>query len=158
MKGYWGDEKATKAAIDEDGWMHTGDIGVLNESGYLNIVGRIKDMINRGGENVFPKEIEEFLLSHPEVENVQCFPVDDERLGEEIFCWIKKTAGSKLTKEDFLAHCKKNIAHYKVPKYIKFVEAFPITVTGKPQKFKMREEMQAELKANPKAFEQYKVR
>lgn len=159
MKGYWGDEKATKLAIDEDGWMHTGDIGVMNEQGYLNIVGRIKDMINRGGENVFPKEIEEFLMTHSEIENVQVFPIDDERLGEEIFCWVKKTPTSSLTKEDVFAHCKKNISHYKVPKYIKFVDSFPITVTGKPQKFKMRDEMNAELKANPKAFELfYKVR
>lgn len=158
MKGYWGDEKATKSSIDVDGWMHTGDIGVMDEEGYLNIVGRSKDMINRGGENVFPKEIEEFLLGHQEIENVQGFPVEDARLGEEIFCWIKLVPGSKLTKEDIFKHCKANIAHYKVPKYVKFVDSFPITVTGKAQKFKMREIMEQEFKANPQAYELYKVR
>jgi fatty-acyl-CoA synthase len=141
MKGYWGDEEETARAIDENGWMHTGDIGIMDEQGYLNIIGRNKDMINRGGENVFPKEIEEFLLTHEEIENVQVFPIEDERLGEEIFCWVKKTPESQLTKEDIFSHCKANIAHYKVPKYVKFVEDFPITVTGKPQKFKMQESM-----------------
>lgn len=158
MKGYWGDEKATKKSIDEDGWMYTGDIGIMDELGYLNISGRNKDMINRGGENVFPKEIEEFLLAHKEIENVQAFPIEDDRLGEEIFCWVKKVPGSNLTKEDVFKHCKANIAHYKVPKYVKFVDSFPITVTGKPQKFKMREAMHEELKADTKAYEQYKVR
>lgn len=158
MKGYWGDEEATTSAIDKDGWMHTGDIGIMDEAGYLNLIGRNKDMINRGGENVFPKEIEEFLLTHDEIENVQVFPIEDERLGEEIFCWIKTTPGSKLDKGAIFSHCKANIAHFKVPKYVKFVEDFPITVTGKPQKFKMRETMHAELELNVDAYKLYRVR
>lgn len=158
MKGYWNDEQATKEAIDKDGWMHTGDIGVLDEAGYLNIIGRNKDMILRGGENISPKEIEEFLLIHEDIENVQVFPIEDERLGEEVFCWVKKTEDSELTKEDIYTLCKSQIAHYKVPKYVKFVEDFPITVTGKPQKFKMTEAMHEELEQNPNAYELYRVR
>lgn len=158
MKGYWNDPEATRGAIDEDGWMHTGDIGVLDENGYLNIVGRSKDTIIRGGENVFPKEIEEYLLKMDEIENVQIFPVEDERLGEEIFAWVKKAEGAELQAEDVYKICKENLAYFKVPKYVKFVDEFPITVTGKPQKFKMRETMEKELTADPNAFERYKVR
>lgn len=158
MKGYWNDEQATKAAIDEDGWMHTGDIGVFDENGYLNIVGRSKDTIIRGGENVFPKEIEEYLLQLEEIENVQIFPVEDERLGEEIFAWVKKADDTELKAEEIYKVCKENLAYFKVPKYVKFVEDFPITVTGKPQKFRMRESMEEELDEDPNAFEQYRVR
>lgn len=158
MKGYWNDPEATKGAIDKDGWMHTGDIGVLDNEGYLNIVGRSKDTIIRGGENVFPKEIEEYLLRLEDIENVQIFPVEDERLGEEIFAWVKKVEESDLVKEDIYEICKKNLAYFKVPKYVKFVDDFPITVTGKPQKFKMRDAMEAELDNDENAFEQYRVR
>ena len=132
MKGYWGDEKATKGSIDEDGWMHTGDVGIVDDEGYLNIVGRIKDMIIRGGENVYPKEIEEYLLKNENVENAQVFGFPDEKMGEEIFAWIKIKEGKTMKKEDVFSYCKGKIAHYKVPKYVKFVDDFPITVTGKP--------------------------
>jgi fatty-acyl-CoA synthase len=158
MQGYWNDQDATAKAIDKDGWMHTGDIGIFDENGYLSIAGRIKDMINRGGEKVFPKEIEEYLLRHPSVFNAQVFAYPDERLGEEVFCWIKIKEGSKLSKEDVLAYCKENIAHYKIPRYLKFVDDFPITVTGKPQKFKMTEAMVQEIKANPNSLGGYRLR
>ena len=132
MKGYWGDIEATKASIDEDGWMHTGDIGIVDDEGYLQIVGRLKDMIIRGGENIYPKEIEEYLLRNESVENVQIFGFPDKKMGEEVFAWIKVREGRKMTKEDVLEYCKGKIAHYKIPKYVKFVDCFPITVTGKP--------------------------
>jgi len=112
--------------------MHTGDVGIVDDKGYLNIVGRIKDMIIRGGENVYPKEIEEYLLKNEKVENAQVFGFPDEKMGEEIFAWIKVKEGHEMTKEDVLRYCKGKIAHYKVPKYVKFVKDFPITVTGKP--------------------------
>lgn len=158
MQGYWGDEDATSKSIDKDGWMHTGDVGIFDENGYLSIAGRIKDMINRGGEKVFPKELEEFLLRHPKVFNAQVFSYPDERLGEEVFCWIKVKEGMTLTKEDVLAYCKGTIAHYKIPKFLKFVDDFPITVTGKPQKFKMTEAMVKEISENPKLLETYSLR
>lgn len=158
MKGYWKDEKATTAAIDEHGWMHTGDVGVFDEKGYLSIAGRIKDMINRGGEKIFPKEIEEFLLKHPKVFNVQVFPFPDEKFGEEVFCWLKLKEGMTMNHKEVLDYCLEKIAHYKIPKYLKFVNDFPITVTGKPQKFKMTEEMVRETKADPKLLESYMLR
>lgn len=158
MQGYWKDPTATKKSIDKEGWMHTGDVGIFDEEGFLTIAGRIKDMINRGGENVFPKEIEEYLLRHPKVFNVQVFSFPDEKLGEEVFCWIKVKEGQTMTKEDVLSYCKGQIAHFKIPKYLKFVEDFPITVTGKPQKFKMTESMVEEIKLNPNILEQYRLR
>ncbi|KAK3240079.1 hypothetical protein CYMTET_50045 [Cymbomonas tetramitiformis] len=139
MIGYWDNAKATNSSIDKDGWMHSGDIAVMDEDGYVNIVGRIKDMIIRGGENVYPKEIEEFLMTHDRVENVQVTGVPDEKYGEEIIAWIKLTAGPALTDQDIKAFCKGKLAHYKVPRYYRFTEEFPMTVTGKIQKFKMRE-------------------
>lgn len=158
MQGYWNDEAATKSSIDKDGWMHTGDIGVFDEEGFLTIAGRIKDMINRGGENVFPKEIEEYMLRHPKVFNVQVFSYPDERFGEEVFCWIKVREGETMTNKEVLTYCKGNIAHFKIPKYLKFVDSFPITVTGKPQKFKMTESMVEEVKLNPQVLALYKLR
>jgi fatty-acyl-CoA synthase len=158
MQGYWNDQEATSKSIDKDGWMHTGDVGVFDENGYLTIAGRIKDMINRGGEKVFPKEIEEYLLRHPSVLNAQVFAYPDERLGEEVFCWIKVKEGKTLSKEEVLAYCKGHIAHFKIPKYLKFVTDFPITVTGKPQKFKMTDAMVNEIKTNPSVLESYRLR
>ena len=158
MQGYWADEKATRASIDARGWMHTGDVGVFDEKGYLTIAGRIKDMINRGGEKVFPKEIEEFLLRHPKILNAQVFAFPDERFGEEVFCWVKLKEGMTMDKQEVYAYCKEKIAHYKIPKFLKFVDDFPITVTGKPQKFKMTQSMVDEIRDTPSALETYKLR
>ena len=145
MLGYWGDEERTAEAIDAARWMHTGDLATMDADGYVNIVGRIKDMVIRGGENVYPREIEEFLFRHPKVEAVQVVGVPDVRYGEELCAWVKLKPDMTATPEDIQAFCKGQIAHYKVPRYIKFVDAFPMTVTGKVQKFMMREQMVAEL-------------
>jgi len=139
MIGYWNDPERTGEAIDEDGWMHTGDLATMDDDGYVNIVGRIKDMIIRGGENVYPREIEEFLYTHPEVIDAQVIGVPDVKFGEEIMAWVKLRDGSTLTGEDLKEYCKGRIAHFKVPRYVTFVPEFPMTVTGKVQKFKMRE-------------------
>lgn len=146
MSGYWNNEKATREAIDPGRWMHTGDLAEMDEEGYLKIVGRIKDMIIRGGENIYPREIEEFFHHHPEVSDVQVIGVPDEKYGEEIMIWIKRKPGSKSTEEDFRNFCKGKIAHYKIPRYVKFVDDFPMTVSGKVQKYLMREESIKELK------------
>jgi fatty-acyl-CoA synthase len=145
MRGYWNDPERTAEAVDGDGWMHTGDLAVMDDEGYVNIVGRIKDMVIRGGENIYPREIEEFLYSHPDVVDVQVIGVPDTKYGEELMAWVKLREGATLTEEDVREHCKGRIAHYKVPRYVKFVDAFPMTVTGKIQKFKMRETAIAEL-------------
>ena len=145
MKGYWGDEDLTKQAVDPAGWMHTGDLATIDADGYCNIVGRVKDMLIRGGENVYPREVEEFLYRHPKVEQVQVFGVPDEKYGEEICAWVVLRSGQSATEEDLRAFCKGQIAHYKVPRYVRFVSELPMTVTGKAQKFKMREAMVAEL-------------
>jgi len=145
MIGYWDDAEKTAEAIDDGGWMHTGDLGVIDEQGYGNIVGRIKDMVIRGGENVYPREVEEFLFSHPKIEDVQVVGLPDPKYGEEICAWIKLNAGESATPEEIIAWCKGQIAHYKVPRYIRFVDAFPMTVTGKIQKYQIREAMIAEL-------------
>tara|TARA_B100000586_G_scaffold94391_1_gene67295 strand:- start:2268 stop:2729 length:462 start_codon:yes stop_codon:yes gene_type:complete len=139
MLGYWKNEQGTAAAIDKNGWMHTGDIAVMDEDGYVNIVGRIKDMIVRGGENVYPREIEEYLMTNDAIEAVQVTGVPDSRFGEEIVAWVSLKDDAILTEEEVKAFCKDKIAHYKVPRYIRFSEDFPMTVTGKVQKFKMRE-------------------
>ncbi len=139
MLGYWNDPDRTAEAIDRDGWMHTGDLATMDDEGYVNIVGRIKDMIIRGGENVYPREIEEFLYTHPDVVDAQVIGVPDIKFGEEIMAWVKLREGSELTKEDLITFCKGKIAHFKVPRYITFVPEFPMTVTGKVQKFRMRE-------------------
>jgi len=140
MLGYWDNEEATRGAIDAARWMHTGDLATMDEEGYLNIVGRIKDMIIRGGENVYPREIEEFLYSHPKVQDVQVIGVPDIKFGEEIMAWVRLREGQSATEEEIRDYCRGKIAHYKIPRYVKFVDGFPMTVTGKIQKFLMREE------------------
>jgi fatty-acyl-CoA synthase len=145
MLGYWDNEEATRGAIDTARWMHTGDLATMDDEGYLNIVGRIKDMIIRGGENVYPREIEEFLYRHPAVEDVQVIGVPDEKFGEEIMAWVRLREGHAVTAEDLRDFCRGQIAHYKIPRYVKFVDGFPMTVTGKVQKFLMREESVREL-------------
>ena len=145
MLGYWNDEARTAEAIDPEGWMHTGDLAVMDDDGYVNIVGRIKDMIIRGGENVYPREVEEFLYTHPDVVEVQVIGVPDVRYGEEIMAWIQLRDGADTTSEDIKDFCRGTIAHYKVPRYIKFTDSFPMTITGKIQKFKMRDQSISEL-------------
>ena len=139
MLGYWNDAAATNKAIDAARWMHTGDLATMDEDGYLNIVGRIKDMIIRGGENIYPREIEEFLYTHPGVSDVQVIGVPSEKYGEEVMAWVKRREGSSPTGDELAAYCRGKIATYKIPRYWKFVEEYPMTVTGKIQKFKMRE-------------------
>jgi fatty-acyl-CoA synthase len=141
MLGYWDDPEKTAQAIDAAGWMHTGDLATMDEDGYCNIVGRIKDMVIRGGENIYPREIEEFLFRHPGIEAVQVIGVPDIFYGEELCAWIKLRAGVYATAEEIQGFCKGQIAHNKIPRYIQFVDGFPMTVTGKVQKFIMREEM-----------------
>jgi fatty-acyl-CoA synthase len=141
MHGYWGDPARTSEVLDQDGWMHTGDLGVIDAEGYCNIVGRIKDMIIRGGENVYPREVEEFLFKHPKIQAVSCFGVPDRRFGEELCAWIQLRAGVTAVTEEFKQYCDGQIAHYKIPRYIEFVDEFPMTVTGKIQKFIMRDVM-----------------
>jgi fatty-acyl-CoA synthase len=140
MKGYWNDPEKTRDAIDAAGWMHTGDLATMDEQGYVNIVGRLKDMVIRGGENVYPREIEEFLYTHPKIQDVQVIGVPDPKYGEETCAWIKLHAGQSATPEEIRAFCKGQIAHYKIPRYIEFVSEFPMTITGKIQKFVMREQ------------------
>jgi fatty-acyl-CoA synthase len=145
MLGYWNNPEATAEAIDRARWMHTGDLATMDTEGYINIVGRIKDMIIRGGENVYPREIEEFLYTHPKVSDVQVIGVPDPKYGEEIMAWVKVKRGEQVTAEELQAYCKGQIAHYKVPHYFKFVDTFPMTVTGKIQKFQMRNQSIDEL-------------
>ena len=145
MLGYWGDEARTAEAIDKAGWMHTGDIAVIDDEGFCNIVGRIKDMVIRGGENIYPREIEEFIYTHPKVLDVQVVGVPDPKYGEELCAWIIVRDGQRLTEDEVRAFCQGQIAHYKIPRYISFVESFPMTVTGKIQKFQIREKMKQTL-------------
>jgi len=145
MHGYWDDAEKTREAIDAEGWMHTGDLATMDAEGYVNIVGRIKDMVIRGGENIYPREIEEFLYRHPKVQDVQVVGVPDKRYGEELCAWIVTRPGETLTEDEIRAFCQGQIAHYKVPRYIRFVTAFPMTVTGKIQKFRIREAMKEQL-------------
>jgi fatty-acyl-CoA synthase len=145
MLGYWDDPEQTSAAIDQARWMHTGDLAVMDEAGYLNIVGRIKDMIIRGGENVYPREIEEFLYSHPAIEDVQVIGVPDAKYGEEICAWVKLRPGQQLTEQELREFCTGQIAHFKIPRYLRITTDFPMTVTGKVQKFKMRDTSITEL-------------
>ncbi len=144
MRGYWEDEPRTREAI-VDGWMRTGDLATIDAQGYCNIVGRLKDMLIRGGENIYPREVEEFLFRHPKIQSVQVFGVPDDKYGEEVCAWIVVRPGEQLTEEEVRAYCQGQIAHYKVPRYIRFVDDMPMTVTGKVQKFAMRERMIAEL-------------
>jgi fatty-acyl-CoA synthase len=146
MLGYWEDPEKTAEAVDEGGWMHTGDLAVMREDGYCNIVGRIKDMVIRGGENIYPREIEEFLYGHPDVEDVQVIGVPDERYGEELCAWIRMKAGATPLDADAVrAFATGRLAHYKIPRYVKVVDEFPMTVTGKIRKIQMREESAREL-------------
>jgi fatty-acyl-CoA synthase len=146
MRGYWDDEPRTREAI-VDGWMRTGDLATIDAQGYCTIVGRLKDMLIRGGENIYPREVEEFLFRHPKIQSVQVFGVPDEKYGEEVCAWIVVRPGEQLTEEEVRRYCQGQIAHYKVPRYIRFVEDMPMTVTGKVQKFVMRERMIAELRS-----------
>jgi fatty-acyl-CoA synthase len=145
MLGYWEDPERTAEAVDADGWMHTGDLATMDDEGYINIVGRSKEMVIRGGENIYPREIEEFLHTHPLIEDVAVIGVPDQRFGEELMAWVKPRDGAVLTEEDVREHCRGRIAHYKVPRYVKLADAFPMTVTGKVQKFKLREAAIGEL-------------
>jgi fatty-acyl-CoA synthase len=145
MLGYWNNEEATRNAIDAGRWMHTGDLATMDEDGYLNIVGRIKDMIIRGGENIYPREIEEFLYGHPDVSDVQVIGVPSERYGEEVMAWVKLRDGASVTDEQLVEYCRGKIATFKIPRYWKFVDGYPMTVTGKIQKFVMRDTAVEEL-------------
>jgi fatty-acyl-CoA synthase len=145
MLGYWDDAAKTAEAIDSEGWMHTGDLATIDAEGYCNIVGRLKDMIIRGGENVYPREIEEFLFRHPKIEDVQVVGVPDRKFGEELCAWIRLKSGTGATEEEIREFCRGQIAHFKVPRYVRFVDEFPMTVTGKIQKFAIRDQMIREL-------------
>lgn len=146
MRGYWEDAAKTSEAIDAEGWMHSGDLATIDEDGYVNIAGRIKDLVIRGGENVYPREVEEFLYRHPAIQDVQVIGVPDQKYGEELCAWAILRDGATLSEDGLRAFCKGQIAHYKIPRYIRFVESFPMTVTGKIQKFVMREMMKEELR------------
>ncbi len=140
MLGYWNDEEKTREAIDADGWMHTGDLAVMRPDGYCNIVGRIKDMVIRGGENVYPREVEEFLYTHPDIEDAQVIGVPDEKYGEEICAWIRMKPGrSPLDAQAVREFANGKLAHYKIPRYVHIVDEFPMTITGKVRKIEMRE-------------------
>lgn len=145
MLGYWNDAEATARAIDEEGWMHTGDLGVMDDEGYVAITGRIKDLIIRGGENISPREIEEFLYKHEAIEDAQVIGVPSEKYGEEVMAWVRLRAGHSPTVEALVEFCRERIAHYKVPRFWKFVTEFPMTVSGKVRKVEMREVSSKEL-------------
>jgi fatty-acyl-CoA synthase len=145
MLGYWDEPEKTRDVLDANGWMHTGDIAIIDAEGYCNIVGRIKDMVIRGGENLYPREIEEFLYRHPKIQDVQIFGVADDRYGEELCAWIRTRPGEALTADDVRAFCHGQIAHNKIPRYVEFVDEFPMTVTGKIQKFLMRDAVETKL-------------
>jgi fatty-acyl-CoA synthase len=145
MLGYWADEAATRAAIDPARWMHTGDLATMDADGYVNIVGRIKDMIIRGGEKIYPRELEEYLHTHPAVAEAQVIGVPSARYGEEVMAWVRPRTGATITEAELAAFCTGKIATFKVPRYWKITAEFPTTVTGKVQKFRMREQAIAEL-------------
>jgi fatty-acyl-CoA synthase len=151
MLGYWNDEARTREAVDAAGWMHTGDLATIDEEGYCRIVGRIKDMVIRGGENIYPREVEEYLYQHPEIQDVQVFGVPDAKYGEELCAWIISKTGAALDEESVRTFCQDRISHYKIPRHIRLVESFPSTVTGKVQKFAMREAMIEEFARATKA-------
>lgn len=148
MRGYWGDEQRTREAV-VDGWMRTGDLATIDAEGYCNIVGRLKDMLIRGGENIYPREIEEYLFRHPKVQSAQVFGVPDAKYGEEVCAWIVVKPGEQVTEDEIRSFCKEQVAHYKVPRYIRFVPEMPMTITGKVQKFVMRDQMIKELQVEP---------
>ena len=139
MHGYYGQPEKTAEAIDEAGWLHSGDLGTMDENGYVRITGRLKDMIIRGGENIYPREIEDYLFTHPKIAEVAVFGIPSEYFGEEVMAWIQLHEGETLTEQEVRDYCKNNLAHFKIPQYIRFVREFPMTVTGKLQKFRMRE-------------------
>ncbi len=145
MKGYWGEPERTAETIDQDGWLHSGDLGIMDAEGFVQVVGRLKDMIIRGGENVYPREVEEFLFTHPDIQDVQVFGIPDEKYGEQVCAWVQLKNGSQLDADTLRAFCKSKITHFKIPRYIEFVNEFPMTVTGKIQKFRMREMMLEQL-------------
>ena len=149
MRGYWGDEARTWETIDEAGWLHSGDLGVMDADGFIRITGRSKDMVIRGGENIYPREVEEFLFKHPAIADVQGFGVPDAYWGEELCVWITLKENAVATEEDIRSFCRGQITHFKIPRYVRFVDAFPMTVTGKVQKFIMREMMTKELASTP---------
>lgn len=145
MVGYWGQPERTAEAVDDDGFMHTGDLAVMDDEGYLSIVGRSKDLVIRGGENVYPCEVEEFLHGHPDVLDVQVVGVPDVRYGEELCAWVQIAGGTTLTEDALRQWCCGRLAHYKIPRYVRFTDSFPMTVTGKVQKFRMRDTSVAKL-------------
>jgi len=145
MQGYWAEPQKTSEVIDASGWMHTGDLATIDDEGYCSIVGRIKDMVIRGGENIYPCEIEEFLFKHPKVQSAACFGVPDAHFGEVLCAWVQLRTGEQAREEEITSFCRESLAHFKVPQYVRFVDAFPMTVTGKIQKFVMRERMVKEL-------------
>jgi fatty-acyl-CoA synthase len=145
MPKYWNDPEKTARAIDEARWIASGDVAVLDDEGYFQIVGRIKDMLIRGGENIFPREIEDFLYTHPAIEQVEVIGAPDEKYGEEVCAWIKLHEGKSVTAEEIREFCRGKVAHFKIPRYIQFVDEYPMTITGKVQKFVMREIMAKEL-------------
>ncbi|WP_027245929.1 AMP-binding protein [Leisingera daeponensis] len=146
MRGYWDDPEATGGAV-RDGWMRTGDLGSFDDQGFCSITGRVKDMIIRGGENIYPREIEEFLIRHPDIADAQVFGVPDEKFGEQVCAWVVAAAGASLDEEAVRSHCRGQIAHFKIPQHVRIVAELPMTVTGKPQKFRMRDEMVRQLQA-----------
>ena len=148
MQGYWDDPEKTEESIDEAGWMHTGDLATMDQEGFCNIVGRVKDMVIRGGENIYPREIEEYLYRHPRISDVQVFGVPDVKFVEELCAWIILKPGDQCSEEEIRDFCRGQIAHYKIPRYIRFVEEYPMTITGKVQKFAMRDRMIEELNLN----------
>jgi fatty-acyl-CoA synthase len=145
MLGYWDEAERTAEVLDPDGWMHTGDLAIIDEDGYGNIVGRLKDMVIRGGENIYPREIEEFLFGHPKIADVQVVGVPDDCMGEELCAWIRLAPEGSADDKEIRAFCRGRIAHYKIPRYIRFVDEFPLTVSGKVQKFLIRQRMIEEL-------------
>jgi fatty-acyl-CoA synthase len=151
MLGYWNNEDATQEAIDAAGWIHTGDLAVMRGDGYVKIVGRIKDLIIRGGENIYPREVEEFLYTHPKIADVQVIGVPDARYGEEVCAWVKLQAHAECSVEEIREFCRGRIASYKIPRYVRFTTEFPMTVTGKIQKYRMRETSTAELRLDAAA-------
>ena len=157
MKGYDDDPEATARTIDPDGWLHTGDLATMRPDRYFHITGRLKEMIIRGGENVYPREIEEFLHTHPDIADVYVVGLPDERLGESVLAWIRLKAGRQMTADDVRRYCRGRIAHFKVPEHIRFVESFPMTVTGKVQKFRIREQEIAERGAGGNGGSPYRL-
>jgi fatty-acyl-CoA synthase len=145
MLGYWDEPERTSEAIDAARWMHTGDLATIDESGYCNIVGRSKDLVIRGGENIYPREVEEYLYRHPKIQDVQCVGVPDDRFGEELCACVVLRAGEFATEDEIRGFCQGQIAHYKVPRYVRFVSGFPMTVTGKVQKYLLRQSIAEEL-------------